>query len=174
MNLLSSKELVVAIKQRQARQVADLKRRGIQPKLAIILTVDHPAIQAYTRMKKNYGADLGAEVDIHTVSQNEVPDLITKLNADKNVHAIIVQLPVERPEETEALVSLVVPRKDVDGLGPKPDFEPATQSYEALILEYLETLRGEQKQECFNGDDEGKHTELALAQSPKLSFTLFA
>lgn len=120
---LASQELVQTIKDRQIKAVAKL---GITPKLAIVLTVDHPAIRAYTGMKKKYGADLGVLVDIHRVSQEDAPALIDKLNADSGVHAIIVQLPIERPEETEQLVSLVAPQKDVDGLGPEPDFEPAT------------------------------------------------
>ncbi len=135
MSLLGSKDIVADIKQRQAQKVAELLKRGITPKLAIVLTVDHPAIQAYTRMKKKYGADLGAEVDIHVVKQDDAPDLIAQLNADDGVHAMIVQLPVERPEETEELVSLVAPHKDVDGLGPNPDFEPATPLAILWLLE---------------------------------------
>ncbi len=135
MSLLGSKELVLSIKERQAKKVAELKQRGIQPKLAIVLTVDHPAIQAYTRMKKKYGAGLGAEVDIHTIAQDDAPALINKLNSDDSVHAIIVQLPIERPEETEDLVGLVAPHKDVDGLGPNPEFEPATPLAILWLLE---------------------------------------
>ena len=123
LQLMNSKDLVETIKNRQINEV---KKLGITPKLAIVLTVDHPAIQAYTGMKKKYGADLGVLVDIHRVKQDDAPELIKKLNADPSVNAIIVQLPIERPEETEQLVCLVAPQKDVDGLGIEPDFEPAT------------------------------------------------
>lgn len=135
MSLLGSKDLVASIKERQAEKVAKLKGQGVTPKLAIVLTVGHPAIQSYTRMKKRTGADLGIEVDIHHVRQDDAPDLIAKLNADKGVHAIIIQLPIERPEETEDLVSLVAPHKDVDGLGPDPEFEPATPLAILWLLE---------------------------------------
>ncbi len=129
---MDSKELVETIKEQQIKQVA---RLSVIPKLAIILTVDHPAIRAYTGMKKKYGADLGVLVDIHRVSQDYAPSLIAKLNSDPSVNAIIVQLPIERPEETEQLVSLVAPQKDVDGLGPEPDFEPATPLAILWLLE---------------------------------------
>ena len=135
-HLLTSKNLVHDIKARQAERVAALLRtRNIVPKLAIILTTDHPAITAYTRMKKAYGADLGVDVDIHDVSQDNVPILINKLNHDDSVHAIIIQLPLERPEQTDYLVSLVAPSKDVDGLGTNPDFSPATPMAILWLLE---------------------------------------
>jgi methylenetetrahydrofolate dehydrogenase (NADP+) / methenyltetrahydrofolate cyclohydrolase len=135
MSLLGSKDIVIAIKARQAKQVATLAKRGVQPRLAIVLTVDHPAIQAYTKMKKKYGADLGAVVDIHRVAQAKAPALITRLNADNRIHAIILQLPIERPEETDKLVAMVAPHKDVDGLGPNPAFEPATPLAILLLLQ---------------------------------------
>lgn len=135
-HLLTSKNLVQEIKARQTERVAALLRtRNIIPKLAIILTTDHPAIRAYTRMKKAYGADLGVDVDIHDVNQDNVPSLLDKLNHDDTVHAIIIQLPLERPEQTDYLVDLVAPNKDVDGLGTNPDFSPATPMAILWLLE---------------------------------------
>jgi methylenetetrahydrofolate dehydrogenase (NADP+)/methenyltetrahydrofolate cyclohydrolase len=125
--LLNGKELAEFIQERQARQVRALRQAmHIQPKLAIIVTVDDPTINVYMRMKKKYGADLLIDVDIHHVPQDDAPALIKQLNEDAAVHGIIVQLPLERPEETEQLVALVTPEKDVDGLGPNPMFDPAT------------------------------------------------
>lgn len=98
----------------------------IQPKLAIVLTIDHPTIDVYVRKKQQYGADILIDVDIHRVRQDDAPVLIEQLNKDESVHGIIVQLPLERPEETDELVNLVAPEKDVDALGKKAEFEPAT------------------------------------------------
>ncbi len=127
MKLLSGKELAGFIKQRQAHEVRSLvQSRNVQPRLAIVLTIDHPVINIYVRMKKRYGADLGIAVDIHQVAQEKVPKLLEELNADDSVHGIIVQLPLERPDDTEQIVNLVAPEKDVDGLGKDPMFEPAT------------------------------------------------
>jgi methylenetetrahydrofolate dehydrogenase (NADP+)/methenyltetrahydrofolate cyclohydrolase len=127
MKVLNGKELAGFIKERQAHEVRALRQTAhVQPKLAIVLTIDHPTINVYTRMKKAYGADILIDVDIHRVAQDEAPALIKQLNADESVHGIIIQLPLERPEETESLVNLVAPEKDVDALGANAIFDPAT------------------------------------------------
>jgi methylenetetrahydrofolate dehydrogenase (NADP+) / methenyltetrahydrofolate cyclohydrolase len=127
MKLLNGKELAEYIKERQAREVRALRQAWhVEPKLAIVLTIDHPTINIYMRMKKAYGADILIDVDIHRVAQDDAPALIKKLNQDDSVHGIIVQLPLERPEETEQIVNLVAPEKDVDALGKDAEFDPAT------------------------------------------------
>jgi methylenetetrahydrofolate dehydrogenase (NADP+)/methenyltetrahydrofolate cyclohydrolase len=127
MRLLNGKDLAGYIKERQAKQVRTLRQQyGIVPKLAIVVTIDHPATNAYLRLKKRYGEDIDALVDVHQVPQAEIRELLQKLSDDKSVHAIIVQLPLEDPSETEEIVNLVPPEKDVDGLGRDPHFEPAT------------------------------------------------
>jgi len=149
MKLLNGKELAEFIKERQAHEVRALRQSGhVEPKLAIVVTIDHPTINVYMRMKKAYGADLGVEVEVHRVKQEEAAALIAQLNADDSVHGIIVQLPLERPEETEAIVSLVAPQKDVDGLGAAPQFDPATP------MAILWLLAG------YNVDFRGKHVLL--------------
>lgn len=127
MKILNGKELAGYIKERQAHEVRALKQAWhVQPKLAIVVTIDHPVINVYVRMKKKYGADLGVDVDIHRTKQDNVPALLKELNADASVHGIIVQLPIERPEETDEIVNLVAPEKDVDALGQNAKFDPAT------------------------------------------------
>lgn len=127
MKLLNGSELASYIKQRQAHEVRALRQAWReQPKLAIVVTIDHPVINVYMRMKKKYGADLLIDVDVHQVAQADVPATLARLNSDQTVHGIILQLPLERPEQTEELVALVAPEKDVDGLGPAAMFDPAT------------------------------------------------
>lgn len=149
MKILNGKELAGYIKERQVHEVRALRQAAhVQPKLAIVLTIDHPTINVYTRMKKAYGADLLIDVDIHRVKQDDAPALIAQLNADPSVHGIIVQLPLERPEETEALVNLVAAEKDVDALGERARFDPATP------MAILWLLAG------YNIDLQGKHVLL--------------
>jgi len=126
--MLNGKELAGFIKERQAKQVRSLRQaRGIQPKLAIVVTAkDNKVIDLYTRLKHQYGSDILVDVDIHRVDQKEVRGLLNKLSKDASVHAIIVQLPLEDPSETDEIVALVDPAKDVDGLVPGSRFEPAT------------------------------------------------
>ncbi len=127
MKMLNGKEIAEFIKERQAGQVRNLRQEyKIAPKLAIVLTIDHPVINVYIRMKKQYGADILVDVDVHQVAQAEVPALIDKLNMDKSVHGIIVQLPLEDPSQTEEIVDLVAPEKDVDALGKNAIYDPAT------------------------------------------------
>lgn len=127
MKILNGKELSEFIKERQAHQVRALRQAWhVQPKLAIVVTIDHPVINVYMRMKKKYGADILIDVDIHQVKQSEAAALIEQLNEDPTVHGIIVQLPLEDPTETDAIVDLVAPEKDVDALGKDAIFDPAT------------------------------------------------
>jgi methylenetetrahydrofolate dehydrogenase (NADP+)/methenyltetrahydrofolate cyclohydrolase len=135
MRLLNGKELAGYIKERQAKQVRSLRQaHGIAPKLAIVVTdVDNPVIDVYIRLKSKYGADILVDVDIHKVQQKEVRELLNTLSNDDSVHAIIVQLPLADPSETEEIVQLVNPAKDVDGLAEQSEFEPAT----ALAIMWL-------------------------------------
>lgn len=127
MKLLDGKELAGYIKERQAKAVRGLRQaHGIIPKLAIVQCIDDPVIDTYIRMKKRYGADILVEVDHHHIKQSEVPALLKKLNADDSIHGIIVQLPLSDPSQTEELVNMVAPEKDVDALGEHAKFDPAT------------------------------------------------
>jgi methylenetetrahydrofolate dehydrogenase (NADP+)/methenyltetrahydrofolate cyclohydrolase len=127
MKLLSGSDLASFIKERQARQVRGLRQaHEIFPKLAIVVTVEHPAIEVYMRMKTQYGEDILIDVDIHRVKQSEAAQLIKQLNNDESVHGIIVQLPLEDPSQTDEIVDLVAPEKDVDALGKHAIYDPAT------------------------------------------------
>jgi len=127
MKVLNGRELAEFIQERQARQVRALRQaHHIEPKLAIVVTIEHPAIDVYMRMKTRYGSEILIDVDIHRVNQSEALQTIMKLNEDPAVHGIIVQLPLENPTETDLIVDAVVPTKDVDALGAKAIFDPAT------------------------------------------------
>lgn len=118
MKVLNGSDLASYIKERQAKTVRNLRQEyGVAPKLAIVQCKDDPVINTYVRLKKQYGADIFVEVDAHFVSQTEIPELLKTLNADKNVHGIITQLPLEDPSQTDEIINLVAPEKDVDALG---------------------------------------------------------
>jgi len=127
MKLLNGRDLADYIKQRQAHEVRTLRQAwNVEPKLAIVVTVDNPIINVYMRLKQRYGADILVDVDIHSVRQSEVPDLLNMLSNDQSVHGIIVQLPLADPTQTDDIVNLVNPAKDVDALGAHAQFDPAT------------------------------------------------
>jgi methylenetetrahydrofolate dehydrogenase (NADP+)/methenyltetrahydrofolate cyclohydrolase len=141
---LNGSEIAGFIKERQAAQVRSLRQsHKIFPKLAIVVTVDNPVINIYMRLKERYGADILVDVEVHRVTQAQAPELIEKLNNDAGVHAIIVQLPLENPAETDAIVDLVDPKKDVDALGKSAIYEPATPlAIMWLLAGYNVDLRG--------------------------------
>lgn len=127
MKELNGRELAGFIKERQAKAVRGLRQANkIAPKLAIVLCNDDPIINTYINLKKRYGADILVEVNVHFVKQEEIRDLVTKLNKDDSVHGIIIQLPLTDPSETDLIVNLVAPDKDVDALGKNAKFDPAT------------------------------------------------
>lgn len=144
MKILNGKDLAEYIQERQAREVRALRQaHHIEPKLAIIVTVENPVIDVYMRMKNRYGGDILIDVDIHRVKQDDAPELIESLNKDPLVHGIIVQLPLERPEETDKIVDLVAPEKDVDALGRGAIYDPATpMAILWLLAGYNVDLRG--------------------------------
>ena len=144
MKLLNGSELAGFIKERHSRQVRALRSRKIIPKLAIVQVVDNPVIDTYVRLKQKYGADIGVDVEVHKPKQSEMAKLLNMLSNDPAVHGIIVQLPLEDVSETEAMVNLVAPEKDVDALGAKAIFDPATPMAILWLLSgYNIDLRGQ-------------------------------
>jgi methylenetetrahydrofolate dehydrogenase (NADP+)/methenyltetrahydrofolate cyclohydrolase len=126
MKLLNGAEIAGYVKERHAKQVRQLAGRKITPKLAIVQARDDAAINTYVKLKRQYGSDIGVEVEVHTPKQAAISALLERLNQDKSVHGIIIQLPLSDPSQTDEIVNLVVPDKDVDALGGKSEFEPAT------------------------------------------------
>jgi methylenetetrahydrofolate dehydrogenase (NADP+) / methenyltetrahydrofolate cyclohydrolase len=126
MKSLNGSELAGFIKERHAKQVRSFESRKIKPKLAIVQVKDDPVINTYVKLKQQYGDDIGVEVEVHKPKQSEASKLLNKLSIDDSVHGIIVQLPLEDPSQTDEIVNLVAPEKDVDALGEKAKFEPAT------------------------------------------------
>lgn len=134
MRLLHGSELAEYIKERQARQVRNLRQEHkIEPKLAIVQTIDDDVINTYVRMKQHYGTDILVNVVIHKVSTDDLVSTIQTLNADKYVHGIIVQLPLADQTMLDEALNSVSPDKDVDGLGTQTKFTPAT----AMAIDWL-------------------------------------
>ncbi len=139
MKILNGRELADFVKVRQAKQVRALRQaHKILPKLAIVQTTDNPVIDSYVALKRAYGADILVDVEVYKVDQGDAEGVIDRLNADSSTHGIIIQLPLADPSQTDALVSRVVPEKDVDGLGAHAILDPATP----LAIDWLVTGYG--------------------------------
>ncbi|MDN5275559.1 MAG: putative Methylenetetrahydrofolate dehydrogenase [Candidatus Saccharibacteria bacterium] len=153
MRILDGAELAGFIKARQITQVRALRQAWqVSPKLAIIQTINEPVVDMYVGLKQAYGEDILIDVDVHKVEQRAVRDLIKQLNEDELVHGIIVQLPLADPSQTDEVVNLIAPEKDVDGLGTDATMTPATAlAIEWLLAGYNVTLKGRQLAIVGNG-----------------------
>lgn len=119
--ILDGSATAKAIRAELAEQVAKLKaERGITPRLAVILVGEDPASVTYTRMKKKACEAAGMLSDLIELpsdsTQEQVKDVIRKLNADKSVHGILVQHPVPKHLDELDILSTVMVEKDVDGI----------------------------------------------------------
>jgi methylenetetrahydrofolate dehydrogenase (NADP+)/methenyltetrahydrofolate cyclohydrolase len=96
--------------------------RNVQPGLVVILVGEDPASQVYVRMKHKACERLGFFSLVHTLpadaAQEQVAGLIAELNADSNVHGILLQMPVPDHMDGDALLQQIDPGKDVDGFHP--------------------------------------------------------
>ena len=143
--LLNGTELAGFVKQRQAKQVRMLRQaHGIVPKLVIVMSQSAgEVISTYVRMKQQYGADILIEVEVVACAQADMAAAIQRANDDESVHGIIVQLPIDDIAETEAIVGLIAPEKDVDGLGDHSQFVSATaEAIDWLLAGYSVNLEG--------------------------------
>lgn len=100
-------------------QAAALSAAGMRPGLAAILIGADPASEIYVRNKTRACEEAGVHSELHRFasdcSESEVIDLIARLNADINIHGILVQLPLPRQLNTQRILQTVRPEKDVDG-----------------------------------------------------------
>ena len=122
------------------RQEADqLAAQGIRPGLAVILVGEDPASQVYVRNKVNACAQAGFHSEKHSypadVEAATVFAKIAELNADPAIHGILVQLPLPKHFDADAVLEAIAPEKDVDGfraenvgalMQGKPCFIPCT------------------------------------------------
>ena len=131
MKLLDGRTAAGFIKTRHAQQVAGLSK---PPKLAIIRSKDNEAGDRYLKMKRRYGEDIGAVVDLYVETSGTILGRIDELNRDHSVDGIIIQLPLTDSDITAKATAAVDPRKDVDGLSPGTPFEAATPKATLWLL----------------------------------------
>lgn len=120
MNLLDGKKTAQELYAALQGDVADLKEKGIHPKLVIILVGDNPASLSYIKSKQKASEQVGIESELlrYTPEEMDTEKLITKiheLNADDKVHGILVQLPLPEHIYEPEIIKAIDPKKDVDG-----------------------------------------------------------
>lgn len=120
--LLDGAAIAAQIREELRPRVQRLREAGIAPKLSVLIIGDDPASHTYVRMKAKACRSVGIDSETfalpHDTTQQEAEDLIARLNADENVHGILVQHPVPKHLDEIRLLDHLSPDKDVDGISP--------------------------------------------------------
>ncbi|MBN2880072.1 MAG: bifunctional methylenetetrahydrofolate dehydrogenase/methenyltetrahydrofolate cyclohydrolase FolD [Clostridia bacterium] len=115
--LIDGKEMARQVRVAIKNEVEQLN--GV-PKLVVVLVGEDPASQIYVRNKEKFAGRVGMDSEVirfpESTSENELLDLVSKLNDDKKVNGILVQFPVPSHISQEKVMNAVSPAKDVDGL----------------------------------------------------------
>ncbi len=119
MKELNGRELAGYVKERQARQVRQLRAKKIFPKLTIFYDNDSPVIAKYMSLKQQYGEDIHIDVEVIKISANDAAEKLKTAAENANVTGIIVQLPLA--ECDMGILDLIPLEKDVDGLRGESD-----------------------------------------------------
>ncbi|MCY3732891.1 MAG: bifunctional 5,10-methylene-tetrahydrofolate dehydrogenase/5,10-methylene-tetrahydrofolate cyclohydrolase [Chloroflexi bacterium] len=124
--IIDGAAIAAGIREALTRQVEDMIVGGLLPHLAVILVGDNPASASYVRGKQKAGQETGIKVVIHRIeadfdprqTERRIRDRIDLLNADPDVHGVILQLPLPEGVDANLLIDRIDPLKDVDGLHP--------------------------------------------------------
>ena len=149
--ILSGLESSKALYESLHDRISALKEKGIIPGLAAILVGEDPASQIYVRNKTKRFDALGLKSEIYrlesSVSEQELLDLIAKINTDDSFHGVLVQLPLPKHINSDKVIHAIDPTKDVDGFHPenagllaigKPRFIPCTPKGIMFMLKHFQ------------------------------------
>ncbi len=150
--ILNGKELASKLNLELKDKISSfIKTSGINPKLAAVLVGDDPASKLYINIKRKTCSEIGIGsilVDLDkNITKSKLLDEIKKLNKDKSVHGILLQIPLPRDLQpyTSEFIEQIDPIKDVDGLHPinrgklfdyNEDFVPCTPKGIVTLLEH--------------------------------------
>ena len=136
--VIDGKAFAESLRARTAKKVANLvARAGVRPGLAVVLVGEDPASQVYVRNKGKQTVEAGMDSFEHRLpaqtSQAELLALVERLNRDAGVHGILVQLPLPRHIDADAVLLAIDPAKDVDGFHVVNVGRLATGAGEAMV-----------------------------------------
>ena len=121
--LIDGKLISTQIKDELKAEVAQLKEKGMIPCLAVIQVGNDPASSVYVNNKKKACAYIGIESLSYeleeNITQEELLSIIDELNHNEMVNGILVQLPLPKHIDEEAVIQAIAPEKDVDGFHPE-------------------------------------------------------
>lgn len=120
--IIDGKTIAQNVRKEVAEQVKELNAKGISPCLAVILVGNNPASVSYVTGKQKALAEAGmTDKSVHLpedTSEEELVELIKRLNKDNTVNGILVQLPLPKHINEDRVITAITPEKDVDGFHP--------------------------------------------------------
>jgi len=148
--LIDGKQISASERSSVATDTAEFTARtGVVPHLAAVLVGDDPASQVYVRNKERACENCGLKSTLHRLTEDttqaQLLDLVWQLNEDRDVHGILVQLPLPNQLDSIPVLDAILPSKDVDGFHPenvglmlqgRPRFLPCTPHGVMKMLEH--------------------------------------
>jgi methylenetetrahydrofolate dehydrogenase (NADP+)/methenyltetrahydrofolate cyclohydrolase len=121
--IIDGKAVSKKIRLQLTEEVAEFKAKtGITPGLAVVLVGEDPASQTYVRNKEKSTVKAGMYSEVHRLSadtsEEQLLNLVEKLNQDIKIHGILVQLPLPKHIDETKVLNAINPHKDVDGFHP--------------------------------------------------------
>lgn len=145
--IIDGKMLSLRLKEEMKGRIAQMKEEGIVPKLVVVLVGNDSASQVYVRNKHKSCGEVGIESEVITMpeetTQQELLEVVERLNQDSSVDGILVQLPLPKQIDEKIVLRAIRPDKDVDGFHPvnvgllsigDECFAPATPSGIVVML----------------------------------------
>ena len=145
--IIDGKMLSLKLKEEMKGHIAQMKEEGIVPKLVVVLVGNDSASQVYVRNKHKSCGEVGIESEVITMpeetTQQELLEVVERLNQDNSVDGILVQLPLPKQIDEKTVLRAIRPDKDVDGFHPvnvgllsigDECFAPATPSGIVVML----------------------------------------
>ena len=121
-NIIDGKAVSAQVKERIRQEAAELKKQGIEVGLAVVIVGEDPASKVYVRNKKKACEEVGFNSYEYALpeetTEQELLDLVNKLNADEKVNGILVQLPMPKHLDDKVIINNILPEKDVDAFHP--------------------------------------------------------
>ena len=120
--IIDGKKLAKEIRENLKIKCEELKERGIEPKLAVILVGNDKPSQIYVKNKSKACEEIGIKFEEYlldeNIAQKELINLIEKLNKDNTIHGILLQSPIPEQLDINEAFRKISPEKDVDGFNP--------------------------------------------------------
>ncbi|PIY96185.1 MAG: bifunctional methylenetetrahydrofolate dehydrogenase/methenyltetrahydrofolate cyclohydrolase [Candidatus Kerfeldbacteria bacterium CG_4_10_14_0_8_um_filter_42_10] len=147
--ILNGKKIAEGILQNLSEKIT---QASLKPGLAVVLVGEDPASHLYTELKGEACEQVGIHYERYlfsqTVNQEEVMEKIKELNSQKDIHGIIVQLPLPKHLDESEIISAIAPEKDADGFHPQniEEFQQGQLTVVSPLLQAIKTFLSQTNQ----------------------------